>query len=127
MRPSSENVDFIKSQHPDRAIYEIDAVIAEKNGEEESVLTVLMTGPSRDEYKFFVGKMMAAKEAKDDGDRLWGIRLAIENAALAQIRWPDRETVKAAFNGRPEMIDNFAAELQKAAGSNVELRSKKLA
>lgn len=125
MRPSDENIEFVKAQHPDRVLYEVDAVIAAAGVDEETVLTVLMTGPSRDEYKFFVTKMMAAKESKDDADRLWGIRLAIENAALAQIRWPDRETVKAAFNGRPEMIDNFAAELQKAAGSNVELRSKK--
>jgi hypothetical protein len=126
MQPTQEQIDFVKSQYPDRALYVVDAAIPSKDGDDEDVLTVLMTGPTRDEYKMFVNKMMAAKDTKDEADKLWSIRTAIENAALGQIRWPDRDTVRAAFNARPEMIDGFAAELQKAAGSNIELRSKRL-
>lgn len=127
MNPPQDKIDFIKSQFPERALYEIDAVAVDKDTGEETVLTVIMTGPSREEYRFFINKMLAAKETKDEGDRLWAIRSSIENAALAQIRWPEREEVRKAFDSRPEMVDGFAAKLQMAAGSNVELRSKKLA
>lgn len=85
-----------------------------------------MTGPSRDEYKKFTDEMIAARECKNESDKLSAIRGAIERAALAQIRWPDRESCQAMFNSRPAMMDGFADELHKAAGSNVELRSKKL-
>lgn len=121
MKPSQEKIEFIKSQFPDRALFLVEAVDAE-----DEVMSFVMTGPTKDEYKFFVNKMIAAKDTKDEADRLWAIRTAVENAALAQIRWPEREDVKRAFDARPEMVDGFAAELQKAAGQNVELRSKKL-
>lgn len=124
--PTQDKIDFIKSQFPDRVLYEIQAVAVDKNTGEDHVLTVLMTGPTRDEYKMYVNKVLAAQEIKDEADRIWQTRTAVENAALGQIRWPDREDVRQAFNARPEMIDGFAAELRKAAGSNVELRAKKL-
>lgn len=121
MEPTKEKIEQIKAQFPDRVLYEVEAVDAD-----DKIMTFVMTGPTRDEYKFFINKMIAAREMKDESDKLWAVRTAVENAAIAQIRWPDREEVKKAFDARPEMIDGFAAELQKAAGSNVELRSKKL-
>lgn len=121
MKPTQDKIDFIKSQFPDRVLYEVEAVDAE-----DHVMTFIMTGPLREEYKMFVSKVLAAKNQNDEADRLWAMRAAVENAALAQIRWPEREVAKAAFDARPEMIDGFAEELKKAAGSNIELRSKKL-
>lgn len=127
MEPGKEKIEQIKLQYPDRVLFQVNAVAVEASDKsEEQIMTFLMTGPTRDEYKFFINKMIAAREMKDESDKLWAVRTAVENAAIAQIRWPDREEVKKAFDARPEMIDGFAAELQKAAGSNVELRSKKL-
>lgn len=121
MTPSSEKLDQLKAQFPDRTLYLVDAV-----DDEDQVMTFVMTGPTRDEYKFFVGKMLAARETKDEADKLWAMRSAVENAALAQIRWPDREECKKAFEARPQMVDAFHEQINKATGANVELRSKKL-
>lgn len=121
MEPSKEKIEQIKAQFPDRALFLVEAVDAD-----ERVMTFVMTAPTREEHKFFVNRMIAARDTKDEADRLWAVRTAVENAAVAQIRWPERDEVKKAFDARPEMIDGFAAELQKAAGANVELRSKKL-
>lgn len=121
MKPTDERLEQIKAEFPDRSLVEVEAVDGE-----DHVMTFVMTGPTREEYKFFVNKMIAAREVKDEADRLWAIRLAVENAATAMIRWPDRDEVKKAFGRHPEMIDGFAAEIQKAAGSNIELRSRKL-
>lgn len=126
MQPSQEKIDFIKSQFPDRVLYLVEAVVVDKDTSEETVLTALMTAPTRQEYQFYTNKMIAAGDAKDDAERLWQTRAAIENAALAQIRWPERDEVKKVFDSRPEMIDKFAPKIQEAAGSNVEVRSKKL-
>ena len=125
MRPPDDKIEYLRTQFPDRALYEVDAVAVDKDSGDDIVLTVVMTGPTRDEYRFYVNKMIAAKDVKDEGDRLWATRQAIENAALAQIRWPEREEVKRVFDSRPEMVDGFAAEIQRAAGANIELRSKK--
>jgi hypothetical protein len=119
--PSQEKIDQIKQQFPDRPLFLVDAVDSE-----EQVMTFVMTGPTRDEYRFYTNKMLAAKETKDQADQLWEMRMIAENAALSQIRWPDREECKKAFEMRPEMVDNFHAELRKAAGSLIEFRSKKL-
>lgn len=126
MQPSQEKIEFIKSQFPDRALYVVDAVAVDKETNEETVLTVIMTGPTREEHRFYTVKMMAANDIKDAAEKLWAVRSAVENAALAQIRWPERDEVKKAFDARPEMVDDFAGKLREFAGYNVELRSKKL-
>jgi hypothetical protein len=121
MEPTPEKIAEIKAKYPDRALELIEA----KDGEDE-IAHFVLTGPLREEYKKFSDEMLAAKDAKQESDKLASIRGAIERAALAQIRWPDRETVQALFNARPAMVDGFAEVLHKAAGSNVELRAKKL-
>ena len=126
MRPPDEKIEYLKTQFPDRALYEVDAVAVDKDTGDDVVLTVVMTGPTRDEYRFFTNKLIAATDIKDTGDKMWAIRAAVENAALAQIRWPEREEVKRVFDSRPEMVDGFAEKLREAAGSNIELRSRKL-
>ena len=126
MRPPDDKIEYLRTQFPDRALYEVDAVAVDKDSGDDIVLTVVMTGPTRDEYRFFTNKLISATDIKDTGDKMWAIRLAVENAALAQIRWPEREEVKRVFDSRPEMVDGFAEKLREAAGSNVELRSRKL-
>lgn len=135
MKPSQEKIDAIKAQFPDRELYVVEAIVParDKDGnkifdteDDECVMTFLMTGPTREEYKMFINKITIAGETKDKAERLWAIRAAVENAALAQIRWPDRAECQRAFDSRPEMVDGFSDELRKAAGSQIELRSKKL-
>lgn len=121
MNVPEEKIEQIKATFPDRTLFLVEAT----DGEDQ-VMEFLMTSPERGEYKLFVEQMIAAREIKNEGDRLWRIRDVVENHALAQIRWPLREECQKAFRGRPEMVDGFAQELQKAAGSNVELRSRKL-
>ena len=121
MTPSQDKIEQLKAQYPDRALLLVEAMDAD-----DKVMSFVMTGPTKDEYKFFVGKLLAAREIKDEQDKLWSMRAAVENAALAQIRWPDRDECKKAFDARPEMVDGFHEELRKAAGANIELRSRKL-
>lgn len=123
MKPSQESIEQIKGQFPDRPLFLIEV----QDGSDE-LMPFVMTAPSRDEYRMYTAKMLEAKndKGKDENDQLWRLRLIAENAALAQIRWPDRETCKKAFEARPEMVDNFHEELRKAAGSLIEFRSKKL-
>jgi hypothetical protein len=118
---SQEKIDQIKSQFPDRAL-----ILVEANDANDKVMEFIMTGPTRDELKFLDNKLTAAREIKDEADKMWAMRSIVENAALAQIRWPDREECKKAFEVRPQMVDGFHAELRKAAGADIELRSKKL-
>jgi hypothetical protein len=119
--PSQETINRIKAEFPDRPLYQVDAI-----DKDDELMSFLMTAPSRDEHKMYTKRMLAVKEVKDEDDRLWQCRMIAENAALAQIRWPDREECKKAFDARPAMVDNFHDELLKAAGSLIEFRSKKL-
>lgn len=120
-KPTPETIEMLKAQFPDRVLLEVEAV----DGDDQ-VMTFVMTGPNKDEYDFYIEKMLAAKDLKGESERIKAVRKAAENAALAQIRWPDRPSVQRAFEMRPEMIDGFPEELRKAAGSNVELRARKL-
>lgn len=116
-----EKVQQIKSQFPDRHIIAIDAL-----DEESQFITFIMTSPERGEYRIYTEQMLKANDIKDPGDRMWKIREIIENHALCQIRHPSRETCQALFRSRPEMIDGLGDELRKAAGSQVEFRTRKL-
>lgn len=102
----------IKGQFPHRKVKLI--TIAD-DGED---LLFVMTSPVREEWKMYRGKITAA------GQNIEAIEGAIENAALAQIRHPDRDTVKAIFDARPGIVQSFAEELAKLAGAQVEVTSK---
>lgn len=119
--PSPEKIAEIKAKFPDRSLHLVEA----KAGE-DSVAFFVMTGPTRDEYKKFTDEAIKANDVKNESDKMAGLRGAIERAALAQIRWPDREECQKLFENKPAMVDGFAKELHEAAGSNVELRSRKL-
>lgn len=121
MQPSKEKIEQIKAQFPDRELHEVTAV-----DDKEQVMVFIMTSPERGEYKIFVEKLMEVSSLKTESEQLWKVREVVENAALAQIRWPDREECQKAFRLKPEMIDKFSDELRRQAGSQIELRSKKL-
>lgn len=128
MQPSNEQISALKATFPDRSLHLVEAVVKdESSSTTDEVAVFVMTGPSRDEYKKFADEVFAAKDMKgSESDRIVATRGAIERAALAQIRWPARDVVQKLFEHKPAMVDGFADELHKAAGSNVELRSKKL-
>lgn len=119
--PSDDKIAHLKTAFPDRSLHLVEATDAD-----DQIMTFVMTGPTREELKFLDNKLAAARDTKDEADRIWQMRTAVENAALAQIRWPDRDECKKAFEARPQMVDGFHEQLRNAAGSNVELRSKKL-
>jgi hypothetical protein len=117
---SSEKIEELKAKFPDRELHRIELV----DGNEASHVLV-MTGPNRDEYRKFVSDVQRASDSKP-ADKLEAIRFAIEQNALAQIRWPDRDDVKALFSSLPAMVEKFADKLHETAGGTIELRSKKL-
>lgn len=135
MHATDERIAQIKAQFPDRPLYEVTAMVPknpdEHQADDEVVCTFIMTAPSRDEHDAYIEKMLVADEkkqtgARDKADSMKEIRLIAQNAAIAQIRWPDADTCLKYFNARPELVDNFHKELRKLAGSLIEFRSKKL-
>jgi hypothetical protein len=119
--PTDERIAALKLQFPDRVLKLIEAVDGN-----EPVINLVMTGPTRAEYNIYVEKMIKARETKDEGDRVKAMRIAVENATLPQIRWPDEATVKREFEARPQMIDSFAKTLDELSGGQIELRAKNL-
>ena len=118
--PPPEKIAELKEKFHDRELQRIEAI----DGDEVQHVFI-MTGPNRDEYRKFIEDMRRAGDAKPE-DKTTALRSAVENSALAQIRWPDRDTTKEIFSVRPAMVDGFAEKLHAAAGGTVELRAKKL-
>ncbi len=112
--PDESVISKLKVQHKDRALH-----LVEMTDGEESLFFVL-SGPNREEWRKYTREMT---ESERDVEKMTA---AIERAALAQIRWPDREEVKQLFDTKPGIVSNFGEELSKAAGSHVEVRTKKL-
>ncbi len=112
--PSPEKVLALKAQFPNRSLHEVTLV----DGDKEYVF--VMTGPARDEFKKFLREVNEARDNLEKG------REAIERAALAQIRWPERETVREIFENHPAFPDQFGELVHKFAGSAVEVRAKNL-
>lgn len=121
--PTAEQVRALKEQFPDRTLYLVETV---DQVEGADVYFFVMTAPLEVEYKKFTDEMVACDARKGTSERIDAVRAAIRNAALAQIRYPDREEAKRVLAAKPHMLEKFAAELQKHAGAEVELRSKKL-
>jgi hypothetical protein len=121
LQPSKEKIEQIKAQFPDRELHLVEAI-----DDKDEVISFVMTSPERGEYKIFIDRLMETTSIKSESDQAWKVREIVENAALAQIRWPEREECQKAFRLKPEMVDKFTDELRKQAGSQIELRSKKL-
>lgn len=118
--PNKEQIERLKAQHSDRSLH---LVTVTDDGEEYHFV---MTGPSKLEYKKFMDELLSAKDKKNDAEMVETVHKAVECAALAQIRWPERLEVQALFDRKPALADSFRDEIHKAAGANAEARSKKL-
>lgn len=117
--PTPQQIETLKLQHPDRTLYQVEAV------DMEDTYFFVMTAPLEVEHKKYTDEIVACA-GKNQAEQISTIRAVVRNAALAQIRHPEREEAKRILSSRPEMIEKFANELRKHAGSEVELRSKKL-
>jgi len=119
----AEVVTRLKEQFSDRSLHQVEKF----DPEDVSVTyTFVMTGPTRDELDKFEQDMLATDKLADRLDKKNAIRTAATVAALAQIRWPDRDECKRIFGLHPEMVYSFAHDLRRFAGDNFETRTKKL-
>lgn len=112
--PSPEKINELKARFPGRVLRLVELV----DGDE--AFSFVITGPNREEYKKFRHDLVEAGESAEK------LHDAAEKAALAQIRWPDRDTVRELFDAHPAFPMSFAGELTKAAGAHVEVRAKNL-
>jgi len=119
----AEVVAQLKEKHSDRSLHQVDKY----DPDDTSVsYTFVMTGPNRDELDKFEQEMLATDKVSDKHEKKSAIRTAIEKAALAQIRWPDRDEVKRIFGLHSEMVFSFATDLRHFAGDTFATRTKKL-
>lgn len=112
--PDEMAIAQVKAKYPDRAL---ELVSLTANGDEYHFV---MTGPSGPEWKKFLEETSAASGNAAAGS------LAIERAALAQIRWPERDEVRRIFDSKPALVGNLAEVLTRMAGVEAEVRAKKL-
>ena len=119
--PSKEVIERLKVAHASRSLHRVDLT---SNIDDPIVL--IMTGPSSVEYEKFVEDVQKASETKGDADRGKALRVAVQNNALAQIRWPERAEVIALFDKYPALSLGLAEQLHATAGASYEVRSRKL-
>jgi len=112
--PTQDVIDRLKQQFPNRTLSRF---VIKDQGDEH---VFILTSPNREEWKKY------RVECKSSGEDIERMEIAVERAALAQIRWPEREEVKALFASKPGIIANFAGELNDLVGTNAEVSSKKL-
>lgn len=118
--PNEQKIAELKAKFSDRSLHE---VVLEN--EDEAYLFV-MTGPTRAEYEKFQSELNDVIEKKKGLDKTIGIRDAVERAAIAQIRWPERPEAQAIFARFPTMSLQLADKIHGMAGDSFEVRSKKL-
>jgi hypothetical protein len=119
--PSQEVIDGLKKQFPSRSLQRVDVTVIE-----DEDICLIMTGPSEAEYERFTESIQKALEIKAPPDRERAARVAIQNAALAQIRWPARDEMNELFARYPALVNTLAEQLHKSAGASAEVRAKKL-
>lgn len=113
--PSASVVAQLKAQYQGRTLNRV-----EMEAEDGTSFVFVMTGPSRVEWKKYQDEIVAAAGNADRQQKV------LENAALAQIRWPSREEAVGIFDLNPGLIINFAETLNKLARVEVTVTSKKL-
>ena len=121
--PSPEIIKQLKDKFQDRSLHQVEKYDPK---DENTKYVFLMTGPTRDELDKFDAEMLKASEVKDTADRKNAIRSAVERAAYALIRWPDRDECKRVFGLHSDMVFTFAEDIRNFAGASFETRSKKL-
>lgn len=102
-----------RAQNPDREIEAVEFTV----GSREYFFVV--TSPNRGEWKRY--KQEIAKAAGD----IDALESAIERAAIAQIRYPERDQAAKCFDISPGIVQTFAAVLNRLAGVDSEAREKK--
>ena len=120
-QPSQAEIDAIKASYPLRSVHLVELV---SNSDDPVVF--VMTGPSSAEYERFVEEVQAATTVKDEYQRSRNLRTVVQNAALAQIRWPSKDDARATFEMYPAMSVALAEQLHNSAGASYEVRAKKL-
>ncbi len=112
--PSGAIVARLKSQYPGRDLHRIEMTIG------DAVLVFVMTGPNKGDWKKYQDE---AQRATGDSDKQLA---AVERAALAQIRWPERDEVLATLEKYPALVANFPEQLNELAGLEAVTTRKKL-
>lgn len=103
----------VQAAHPER---EVKAFVIEAGAK---ALFCVVTSPTRIEWTKYRADMAKAGSSDDQ------IEAAIERAALAQIRYPERSEVERFFNAKPGVIPMFAKILSDLVGAGAEAREKK--
>lgn len=112
--PSEDVVIKLKAKFPNRSLHSVEIDVS---GE---TFYFLMTGPTKVEFKKYHEEL---KAAGSDGVKLIQ---AVETAALAQLRWPEREDIQALFEHYPGLPTHFGEYIGEFAGVNADSRAKKL-
>ena len=122
MQPSADRIAQLKTQFSDRSLHIVDVI----GDDGEAQYCFIMTSPSSDEMAKFCEEAINAEEAKDAKEQRRMLHGAISRAAMAQIRWPERDEVRKIFEYNSEMLWKIGPLLRKHAGEGAEFRSKKL-
>lgn len=119
--PTKEQIESLKARHQDRSIHQVEIV------HDEDVYFFVMLGPNEEEFKKFCDEMLDADEMKGAAKvKNDATRQAAKRAALMLIKHPDRAEVARIFDMKPDFPMDFPKKIREAAGSNTEVRSKKL-
>lgn len=119
--PSAEVIARLKEKYPDRSLHLVDVT----HGDDKHYF--VMTGANHYEYKKFNDEILGARDTgKTEADKNDKLMAAVRTAAIAMIRWPDRPDVEKLFHDKPGMVAGFAEQIHEHAGTNSEVRSKKL-
>lgn len=119
--PTEADIKRIKAEFSNRSVHRVDLTC-----DSDESIVFIMTGPSVHEYDKFVEDVERAKGMKAGAEREKALRAAIQNNALAQIRWPERANVVALFEKYPILSVGLAEQLHNTAGASFEVRSKNL-
>lgn len=109
---SLEALERVKREFP---LKRVKRIVIDHDGD---MLPFVLTAPNRIEWKKYRTELEAAKGNTDKAE------FAIECAALAMIRWPEREVVREIFDNRPGIIQLFAEPLGQLAGIYAEVSAK---
>jgi hypothetical protein len=119
----AEIITQLKEKYPDRSLHQVEKF---DPGDAAVIYTFVMTGPTRDELDKLDQEMLSTDKVTDKLDKKNAIRSVSEKAAIAMIRWPERDEVKRIFGLHPEMVYSFVHDIRKFAGDSFETRTKKL-
>ncbi len=124
--PTQDVIDRLKAQHSTRSLHRVELATKAGSDTELDSVVLVMTGPSLAEYEKFLEDIERSRMVKEGIERERALRVAVQNNALAQIRWPERAEALALFDQYPALALGLANQLHNTAGASFEVRSKKL-